>query len=99
MSLKEHYPDAVLNLEGGAGLTLRFMHRGETFDEYCGAIFEHPSASTETGRCSGAIWFKGQGNGHPEWQVQSEQPLTLTPSLLCHCGYHGWITAGKWQPA
>jgi uncharacterized protein DUF6527 len=99
VSLKERYPDGELALEGGEGLRLRFTHRGETYDEYCGAIFEHPSASTETGRCSGAIWFTGQGHGKPEWAIESEEPLTLTPSLLCHCGYHGFIRDGRWMPA
>lgn len=34
------------------------------------------------------------------WQVQSLDPLTVTPSILCQtCGTHGFITAGKWMPA
>lgn len=98
MSLRACYPDAVLELEGGEGLRLLFSERQDA-DDYCGAIFEHPSASTETGECSGAIFFRGQGAGHPEWNVESEQPLTLSPSLLCHCGYHGFIQQGRWVPA
>jgi hypothetical protein len=30
----------------------------------------------------------------------SIDPLTITASLLCPtCGWHGWVTAGKWVPA
>lgn len=34
------------------------------------------------------------------WDVVSEDPLTLSPSLACRvCGDHGWIRDGKWVPA
>ena len=33
------------------------------------------------------------------WQVAAWEPLTLTPSVLCHCGDHGFITAGRWVRA
>jgi hypothetical protein len=36
---------------------------------------------------------------HPMWQVHSWEPLTLTPSVLCSCGWHGFITNGKWVRA
>lgn len=35
----------------------------------------------------------------PFWQVESWDPLTLSPSLLCHCGDHGFIKQGRWVPA
>lgn len=36
----------------------------------------------------------------PVWTVQSLEPLTLTPSILCRrCGHHGWIKDGRWRPA
>lgn len=38
--------------------------------------------------------------GRPRWEVQSWEPLTLHPSLLCRsCGLHGWIRDGAWIPA
>ena len=49
--------------------------------------------------------------GHPDfvatkaymgdgWDVLSEDPLTLSPSLLCMgCKHHECITNGKWVPA
>lgn len=34
------------------------------------------------------------------WQVQSLDPLTLAPSVLCRkCGLHGFIQNGKWVSA
>jgi hypothetical protein len=34
------------------------------------------------------------------WQVESWEPLTLAPSLLCRaCGSHGFIREGRWLPA
>lgn len=34
------------------------------------------------------------GDGH---QVVHDDPLTVTPSVLCpDCGLHGFITAGRW---
>ncbi|HXH63069.1 MAG TPA: hypothetical protein VNG95_02735, partial [Gemmatimonadales bacterium] len=34
------------------------------------------------------------------WQVESWEPLTISPSVLCmRCGDHGFIKAGRWVPA
>jgi hypothetical protein len=36
----------------------------------------------------------------PTWEVLSETPLTLSPSLACGmCGHHGWIREDQWVPA
>ncbi len=53
--------------------------------------------------CCGA-WFlrvpmyNGQPtrNNVPIWTMSSKEPLTLSPSFLCHCGHHGFIQGGKW---
>jgi hypothetical protein len=34
---------------------------------------------------------------NPVWIVHSWEPLTLTPSVKCSCGFHGFITDGKWR--
>lgn len=62
------------------------------------------------GKCSGNGWvafagrawarkFSGTGD-FQSWQVESEEPLTLSPSILCRgCGDHGHIRDGKWVKA
>lgn len=35
----------------------------------------------------------------PFWQIESWEPLTISPSLLCHCGDHGFIRGGLWVRA
>lgn len=42
-------------------------------------------------------WWRSDA---PTWEVISEDPLTLAPSLACgQCGHHGFIRDGKWVPA
>ena len=37
---------------------------------------------------------------HPRWTVESMEPLTMAPSLLCKlCGDHGFIRGGRWVRA
>jgi hypothetical protein len=64
---------------------------------------DHPHCR-ERGYCEGAL--------HPDtpevrrvfcprvtWQVLSWEPLTLDPSIRCHCGDHGWVREGRWVQA
>jgi len=49
--------------------------------------------------CGGFVPFRGfAGTGHAHrWDVLSEEPLTLSPSLKCNtCGNHGYIREGRW---
>lgn len=36
---------------------------------------------------------------HPLWKVESWEPLTLSPSVLCSCGWHGFVRDGRWVTA
>jgi hypothetical protein len=57
--------------------------------------------------CVGAVTFdtpeiqavRGTGPGRAVWQVESWEPLTLSPSILCSCGKHGFIREGRWVEA
>jgi hypothetical protein len=55
------------------------------------------------GRCSGTVWFEGRSLEGPnqtgaEWIVEQEDPLTLSPSIECDCGFqHSYIVDGRWQ--
>jgi hypothetical protein len=72
--------------------------------EHHGCIVRHrPGPVTPNqGRewCEGGITFDTprahRGGFDPLWQVHSWDPLTVSPSLLCECGDHGYIRDGLW---
>jgi hypothetical protein len=72
--------------------------------EIAGAIVDHPRPDGK-GECSAGIMFEVPGHEvfgdlKHRWQVNSFDPLTVSPSLLCRaCGDHGFIREGKWIPA
>lgn len=50
--------------------------------------------------CAGYVPFDRHDQPGECWTVESDDPLTLSPSLLCReCQEHGWIREGKWVPA
>lgn len=52
--------------------------------------------------CGGSVTFdvpEAEGLNGPRWTVESMDPLTISPSVLCSCGHHGFIQAGRWVPA
>jgi hypothetical protein len=71
--------------------------------ERAGAIIDHIRA--DGSQCDGGvIHFDLPGvreivPNRAVWTVESWEPLTLSPSLLCHCGDHGFIRDGRWVPA
>ncbi len=73
-------------------------------DQPCGGILYHRRAVVENGFtycAAGFYWQQPSTYKRPviNWQLESLDPLTLSPSLLCGCGYHGFIKQGKWIPA
>ena len=91
----------------GHGHTLRLVSEyGGPDDHWCGAIVAHskPDGSVCVG---GYISFEDSVKDNAAtraagvlWKVESREPLTLSPSLLCRiCGDHGWVRAGCWVPA
>jgi uncharacterized protein DUF6527 len=73
-----------------------------THEERHGAIIAHTLSNGSM--CEGAITFDTPAarEAFPQshfWQVVTWEPLTLTPSIRCHCGDHGFIQQGKWVPA
>lgn len=76
-----------------------------------GAIIYHRNPRTGE-PCHGGVMFDGPTQrqidpDRPCWQVESLDPLTISPSVLCRfpasdgqeCGDHGFIRAGRWVPA
>lgn len=72
--------------------------------EWVGLIRRHPKAGG--GTCASAVAFDTPASRAVHGPtvalhvVESWDPLTLSPSLLCRsCGHHGFIRQGKWVPA
>lgn len=71
--------------------------------QHVGAIVAHKKPDGSP--CEGAIHFdtprtRRLDSDSPLWQVQSWEPLTISPSVACtECGDHGHIHEGKWVPA
>jgi hypothetical protein len=73
-------------------------------DAHAGANVSHLTKSGE--RCNGFItiegstWHKAFDGKTDAWKMESLEPLTLSPSILCRaCGDHGFIRGGKWVRA
>lgn len=55
--------------------------------------------------CAGFTTFAGEVQRLVEparpntWDVISWDPLTISPSVLCSCGDHGFVQGGRWVPA
>jgi hypothetical protein len=89
------HPDRALNPQ----------YEGIPDVERWGLIVEHKKPDGSD--CAGAITFDGevQQRVHPQapkWVVESWDPLTVSPSLLCRaegCTDHGFIRDGRWVPA
>lgn len=69
--------------------------------ERAGLALRHPKPDG-SGECEASIMFNlpelRLESGHG-WTVESWDPLTLSPSLLCTaCGDHGYVRGGRWVP-
>lgn len=68
----------------------------------CGGIIDH--VRQDGTPCRGAVTFDTptMHQVFPDshyWRLIMLEPLTLEPSILCHCGDHGFIRQGIWVPA
>lgn len=92
--------DAEGRIDIGEGHSIRFVeYRGDLR----AGLHDYHQRPDGKGECQGFITFEGSAWAKefttpiPTWKVQSWEPLTLTPSLLCRsCGDHGHIRNGRW---
>lgn len=105
--LLEIVSDRAIDLGGGHYAQL-FVHAAvDPTDDpkpYAGFFHVHPSrggADVPAGHpCAGSVTFDIPVNaGHPgaKWQLVSLDPLHVEPSILCSCGRHGYVRAGRWE--
>ncbi len=84
----------------GEGVSIQYRHGmgSPEKDPPMGIAYRHPDG--KGGICSGWAPFNGRHGETRGWDVLSENPLTLSPSLLCRaCQHHGFVREGKWVPA
>lgn len=94
-------PDEIYDIDLGHDHWLRFMAMSdESTLTKIGAYINHhkPDGSP----CRSAIYFDSEFvrkllQGKIGWKLESLQPLTVSPSILCLiCQDHGYIREGKW---
>lgn len=82
----------------------------ESVEGSCGLLIVGPAGPDcpyrshfDGGMCGGSVPFESDpgatASGRPRWKVVSLDPLTLTPSIKCKCGFqHGHIRRGCYVP-
>lgn len=71
-------------------------------EKYGAIIYHKKPDGTE---CFSGITFESEvaknlDDDRPTWKVESWEPLTISPSLLCRiCGDHGFIRDSRWVKA
>lgn len=83
----------------GQGVTAQWLFWD---GQRAGLVYQHPRPDGR--QCEGSIMFDlpetRQAYGPDRlWAVESWDPLTVSPSLLCGCQHHGFIRNGRWEPA
>lgn len=76
---------------------ISYLYSYKNHDLTVGVIVRHIKPDGKY--CDGAArWRHYESETGVLWTLESENPLTISPSLLCHCGDHGFIKQGKWIP-
>lgn len=107
MKLTELEPGVTEWMDIGGGHQIKFAEYGG--DSHSGMRDRHLRPDNGL-PCEGFITFTGSPWAQEftkdgvcsiqTWEVQSFEPLTISPSLLCRaCGDHGFIREGKWVKA
>lgn len=92
--------DAGGKYDAGHGMRYTPYYRDEARTVLGGIWFWHPCANEPYTREPGS----GAGpNGRTNeiWDytnTATPERLTIRASILCDCGFHGFLTEGKWEP-
>lgn len=76
-----------------------FTHKGVKAGIF--VMHKHANPDPDWPICLGTVNFdipEMEGFPQAKWQVVSQEPLTLSPSILRRdCGLHGYIRNGRWE--
>lgn len=99
--MSEYQPGIDLDL----GDDHKLLWTGDASGRRTGAVIEHLSGGEDHkpagSYCAGGVsWVEG-GRPGPVWHLEGEadEHITLSPSIRCGCGDHGFIRDGKWVRA
>jgi hypothetical protein len=86
----------VVDLGHGHAMELRSW-KGEV----AGLNLHHPGCKSPSFiPFTARSWAREFCGGIISWEVLQDDPLTLSPSLLCRaCGDHGYVRDGRWVQA
>lgn len=95
--MSAYVPDDVEWTDIGSGVSIHFT---KDADHGVYGLWER-HVGKDGAPCMGNVFFRDVlPNASPSWVVESREPLTMSPSILCRtCGHHGSIREGKWIPA
>lgn len=104
-----YFPEGSTNQDGGkhdAGHGMRYTPRyaDEARTIFDGITFWHPCVQDR--HPDFEKWSNGRtgvssepNSGWTHTNTDTPERLTITPSIQCvNCGFHGFLTEGKWQP-
>lgn len=99
-----------MSIDLGSGVSVRFVSWSPDRElnpqyvdvpdvEKWGVILKHSKLDDTS--CEGFCTFDGEIQRRispevPKWTVEKLDPLTLSPSIRCACGFHGFIKEGRW---
>lgn len=90
--------DCTQDPEVDAGHGVRFAIR-RMDGKAMGLVYWHPCTWEPATKQGDFIPFN-EPPSRTFWDVLKEDPITLSPSLLCPiCKHHGFFEEGKWRPA
>jgi hypothetical protein len=83
----------------GSGVTLRWIHKDEPANIVGASICHERSGASPHGQCCGYISLRGKDPSYTgaTWEFDGDyNKPTLLPSVLCSCGFHGYVKDGNW---
>lgn len=89
-----------IEFEGGVYLIREACDHGTWAFLFVHPCDDDPELSATPGICVGTVPTCAQHGARSVWTIEIDEPLTLSPSILCtQHGTHGFVRGGKWVSA